>query len=263
MAAEQPQLRESFNDVAELYDRVRPTYPPGLIDDLVALYGLDRHSRVLEIGPGTGQLTKALAQHGCSIQAIELGPDLATIARANLASFPRVHVSVAAFEQWPLPPAPFDVVVAATAFHWIDPQVRVAKSAAALRLGGTLATIATHHIAGGTAGFFVEAQTCYRHWDPATPADFQLPAPHNIEFDRESDSSNEFEPAIFRRHERDIRYSATAYADTLRTYSATRTLPLSARESLIDCITELINQRYGGFVVKRYLHELRIARRRI
>ncbi len=260
MAAEQSQLRETFNDVAELYDQVRPTYPPGLIDDLVALCGLRPQSRVLEIGPGTGQLTKALAEQGCSIEAIELGPDLAAIARRNLTSFPRVHVSVAAFEDWPLPPEPFDAVVAATAFHWLDPKVRVFKSAAALRLGGGLATIATHHVAGGTADFFADVQTCYEYWDPSTPAGLLSPS-HKIEFDREPDSSDHFEPAIFRRYEHDIRYSASVYTDTLRTYSTTRALPPSSREGLIDCITTLINQRYGGFVLKRYLYELRIARR--
>jgi SAM-dependent methyltransferase len=262
VAAEEPQLRATFNAVAELYDRVRPTYPSRLITDLVCLCGLGPHSRVLEIGPGTGQLTPALAAHGCSIEAVELGLDLAVIARANLASFPRVHVSIAAFEQWPRPPDPFDIAVAATSFHWIDPQIRVAKSAAALRPGGALATIATRHVAGGTADFFAEVQTCYRRWDPSTPADLQLPTPKNIEFDRETDGFNEFEPAIFRRYEQEVEYSTSTYADILRTYSATQVLPPSVREGLLDCITTLINQRYDGIVVKRYLFELRVARRR-
>jgi SAM-dependent methyltransferase len=102
--------------------------------------------------------------------AVELGADLAAVARRNLARFPQVQVITAAFEDWPLPAEPFDVVLVATAFHWIDPAVRVSKAAAdALRPDGVLATIATHHIAGGDQAFFVRAQACYERWDPDTP----------------------------------------------------------------------------------------------
>jgi SAM-dependent methyltransferase len=94
------------------------------------------------------------------VPKVEFGAGLAAVARRNLAGFPLARVVVAAFEDWPLPPDPFDAVVAATAFHWIDPPVRVAKAAAALRPGGALAVIATHHVAGGHQGFFAEVQDC-------------------------------------------------------------------------------------------------------
>jgi hypothetical protein len=78
---------------------------------------------------------------------------------------------------------------------------------------------------------------------PFHPADVQLPTPNTIEFDRETDGFNKFERAIFRRYEQEIEYSTSAYAETLRTYSATQALPPSVREGLIGCITTLINQR--------------------
>lgn len=95
--------------------------------------------------------------------------DLAAVARRNLARFPEVEVVAAAFEDWPLPAEPFDLVLAATAFHWIDPAVRVVKAAAALRPGGALSTVTTHHVAGGDESFFAAAQACYERWDPETP----------------------------------------------------------------------------------------------
>ncbi|MGH4023585.1 MAG: class I SAM-dependent methyltransferase [Pseudonocardiaceae bacterium] len=254
--------RGTFNAVARLYDRARPTYPPILVDDLVAYCGIGPRSRVLEIGPGTGQLTRALAGYGCHLDAVELGPDLAATTRHNLAAFPRTHVAVAAFEEWPLPPEPFDVVVAATSFHWLDPLLRVEKSAAALRPGGALATIATHHVAGGTADFFTEAQTCYQQWDPTTLPDSRLPLAAEIPADQELEQSNHFAAARFRRYEQDITYSTSAYLDTLRTYSPTRALPPHARDGLLHCLAAVIDNKYGGTVVKRYMHELRIARRR-
>ncbi len=150
--------------------------PPRMFDDLAEMVGLGPGCRVLEIGCGTGQATVPLAQRGCQIVAVELGSDMATAARHNLAGYRDVQVLTAAFEDWPLPREPFDVVVTATAFHWIDPAARVDKSAQALRLGGALATIATRHIAGGTERFFTEVQGCYERFDPQTPPDLRLPA---------------------------------------------------------------------------------------
>jgi protein-L-isoaspartate O-methyltransferase len=58
-----------------------------------------------------------LAEQGCRVVAVELGAGLAAVARRNLAGFPDVEVVTAAFEEWPLPTEPFDLVLAATAFH--------------------------------------------------------------------------------------------------------------------------------------------------
>ena len=104
--------RATFDEAAELYDRARPRYPPALFDDLADLTGIGPGSRILEIGPGTGQATLPLAERGCRVVAVELGADLAAVARRNLARFPTVEVVTAAFEDWPLPSEPFDLVLA-------------------------------------------------------------------------------------------------------------------------------------------------------
>ncbi len=114
---ERDQLRTAFDDDAELYDRARPAYPSELIDALVALTGIGPGSRVLEVGPGTGQLTVPLAARGTDIVAVELGGRMAAVARRNLARFPSAVVVVSSFEDWPLPTDPFDLVVSATAWH--------------------------------------------------------------------------------------------------------------------------------------------------
>jgi SAM-dependent methyltransferase len=244
------QLRQTFNEDAERYDRARPGYPPELYDRLPP-----PPARILEIGCGTGQATRDLAARGHRITAIELGPQLAAVARRNLPE--SVDITVGAFEDWPLPAEPFDVVFAATAFHWIDPAVRVARSAAALRPGGMLATIATGHVLGGTVEFFVEVQRCYERFDPDTPSGFRQPAaadvPHDIE------PLDGFEDVTFHRYEWDAAYTTEQYLDLLLTYSGHRALPDAARTGLLACIAGLIDNRYGGTVVKRYLTELRTA----
>jgi SAM-dependent methyltransferase len=255
-------LRDTFDEAAVLYDRARPGYPPAVFDDLAALAGLGPGARVLELGAGTGKATVPLAERGYTVVAVELGPRLAAVARRNLAGYPAARVVVSAFEDWPLPAEPFDAVLAATAFAWIDPAVRVTKAAAALRPRGALATIGTHHVAGGTAAFFVEVQACYERWDPATPPGLRLPAAADIPYDSaELDCSGRFGPAAFRRYEWDLTYSTAAYLDVLRTYSGHRALDPDARRHLLDCIARLIDSRYGGSVTKRYMTELRVAHR--
>ena len=259
---ERERLRATFDEDAERYDRARPSYPAELIDELIALAGIGPGSRVLEIGCGTGQATLPLARTGCRLVAVELGPHMAAVARRNLAAFPGVNVVTSSFEDWPLPPELFDAVISATAFYWIDPAVRVAKAAAALRPGGALVTVNTHHVAGGTQPFFDQVQACYERWDPATPPGLRLPRAADVpQDDEEFTRSGLFDPAIFRRHEREHTYSTAAYLDLLATYSGHRALDATARASLLDCIAHLIDTSFNGVITKRYLFELRLAHR--
>ncbi|MFD4023912.1 class I SAM-dependent methyltransferase [Streptomyces sp. NPDC058576] len=258
-------LRRTFDEDAELYDRARPGYPPELYDDLTDLAGAGPGSRVLEIGCGTGQATVPLAGLGCRVTAVEAGPHMSAIARRNLAGCPAAEVVTAEFESWPLPAEPFDVVLAATAFHWIDPAVRVPRAADALRPGGALAVVRSQHVMGGTEEFFVEVQRCYERFDPATPPGMRPPAADdvdNTDHAEEVARSGRFGRTVFRRYERDLTYTTAEYLDVLRTYSGHRALPEAARSGLLACVAGLIDGRYGGRVSKRYLIELGVSHRR-
>jgi SAM-dependent methyltransferase len=268
VSTDRDQLRQTFNTDAELYDRARPSYPVRVVQDLARLAGIGPGSRVLEIGPGTGQLTVPLAGLGCAITAVELGPELAAVARRKLGGFTDADVVVAAYEDWPLPAEPFDAVVSATAFHWLNPRIRVPKTAAALRPGGALAILHAHHVAGGTAGFLADSQACYERWDPDTPPG-GIPIPDAAETigrerrlaGAEMAESGLFTPATFSHYETEVAYSATAWMDTLRTYSSTIAMDAETREGLLRCLAGLINARYRGRITKRYLFGLTVARR--
>jgi SAM-dependent methyltransferase len=254
-------LRHVFDEEPELYDRARPGYPSQVFSELAELVGLKRGSRVLELGCGTGQATLPLAERGYRIVALDLGEHVAALASRKLAAFPSVEVVAAAFEEWALPDEPFDAVVAATSFHWIDPARRVAKAADALRPGGALAVISTHHIAGGDAQFFEDVQRCYERWMPGTRAGSGLPSAAEIPSDSEElNRSDRFAPAVLRRHEWELTYSTSEYLDLLQSYSGHRALEPRGRTRLLACIAELITRTYGGEVTKRYLTELRVAR---
>ena len=255
-------LRETFDSAAELYDRVRPGYPPRLYVDLLLATGLQPGDRALEIGPGTGQATKEMARAGFAVTAVELGANLAAVARRNLAPYPTCSVEVADFEKWPLPAEGFDLVYSATAFHWLNEETRLAKCRAALRPGGWLAVWDSWHCAGGTAQFFIDAQECYERWDPTTPPGLRLTEPDLLADNAARvTTADGFEQPIHRRYFWEQTYTAESYLDVLRTYSGHIAMQPKAQQGLFDCIRDLIDNRYGGQITKAYLTRIRMARR--
>jgi SAM-dependent methyltransferase len=260
--ADRELLRQTFDAVAERYDAARPGYPAATVDDLVELAGAGPGGRVLEIGCGTGQLTVPMVERGLAVTAVELGPELAAVAQRKLGD--RAEVVVGAFEEVPLEPGAFDLVVAATAFHWIDPAVRLPRAAQLLRPGGALAVIDTVHVLGGTLPFWVAVQDCYERWDPEnTPPGLRQSRAADVPTEHpELDSSDLFEPPVLHRYEWDARYTAAQYQELLLTYSNHLAMPDADRDGLLGCVRSLIDDRFGGSVVKRYLTELRVARRR-
>src|ERR1700732_757938 len=85
----------------------------------------DDYGKGLSFPEGRRVAWRPLAERGCVITALDIGADMVALARQKLAQHPFVQVVVAAFEDWPLPAQAFDVVVSATAFHWLHPAIRV------------------------------------------------------------------------------------------------------------------------------------------
>jgi len=255
------ELRTIFDEDAALYEQARPGYPAELLDHLAQVAGIGPGARVLEIGPGTGQATLALAERGASVTAVELGAELAGVLRRKAVGRD-IEVVHSAFEDFPLPDQPYAAVASFTAWHWLKPGVRANKAAHALRGGGHLATVTTFHVSAGESDTFpVAAQRCYERWDPDTPPGVRMPTADEVEPLRdEVDESPSFGPGERRRYRADVCYSAAAYLDLLRTYSGHRALAPADRDGLLACIGDLIEQEYGGRITKHYLYELRIAR---
>lgn len=134
-------LGQVFDDVPELYDRVRPGYPDELFADLATIAGIDGNASVLEVGCGTGQATRSLAALGCAVTAVEPGAGMAALARRRTATFGNVDVELSTFEEWDDRGRRFDVVVAASAWHWVDPTVGWQRAHDLLHPGGRIALL--------------------------------------------------------------------------------------------------------------------------
>ncbi|MFI5693275.1 class I SAM-dependent methyltransferase [Kribbella sp. NPDC051586] len=246
-------LRQTFGEDADLYDRVRPTYPPELFDDLAAIVG--DCPRVLEIGPGTGQATSAMVDRGWPVTAVELSLGLAEVLRRK---YPAIDVVVADFDTLDLPARSFDLVISATAFHWLDPATRVQRCVELLRPGGALAVVSTHHVAGGSERFFADVQSCYDRFTDDAVHD-GLPAEDDVPVDPEGlGRSGLFGSVEFRSYGWDAHYSGTEYLELLSSYSGHRALTIERRDGLYDCIGALI-EAAGGSITKRYLNQLSVG----
>ena len=255
--------RGIFNSFPEAYDRARPSYPSPVFDDLVALGGLSPGARVLEIGPGTGKATVALAERGLRVTGVELGEGLAAVARRNLAAFPGVEIVHADFETWEPADAPFDAVAAFTAFHWIAPELRYEKSARLLREGGALAVVATRHVVPDDGDrFFRQVEHDYR---AVLPDDEYVapPRPEDVpDLREEIESSGRFGDVQVRRHLWDVTYTADEYVAVLDTYSGHHAYGDAARAELDARIHRRISAQPAGTVTKSYLALLHVAHRR-
>jgi SAM-dependent methyltransferase len=256
-------LRTRFDEDALLYDRARPTYPAAVFDAI-----FDRlpdaaraEPRVLEIGCGTGQATRPLAQRGGEVLAVYLGADMAEVARRNLAPFANVEVINADIEQWNPRTTNFDLIVSATAFHWLEPATRFARVARLLRPGGVLALIQTIHIEGRSESFFADAQRCYERWDPNTPPGLRRPRlqdlPDTSEYGIEH--ADEFGHATVQWFAVDFRYTAEQYLDLLRTFFNHRALPAADLKGLLACLRRRIESEPDHVITKSVAFELSCA----
>ncbi len=136
--------RALFDSVAELYDASRPVYTPDAVDYLVRTARLGSGSPVLEVGCGTGQLTRQLATRGLMLTAIDIGPSMIAAARRRVRS-DSVTLQATSFEDLVAEEGSFSAIVAADAFHWIDPELRFSKSARLLCPSGWLAVLSLQY----------------------------------------------------------------------------------------------------------------------
>jgi SAM-dependent methyltransferase len=272
--------RVLFDTAAEAYDQARPGYPDAVFDDLRGP-GLGVGSSVLEVGCGTGQATRRLAEMAGSVTCVELGPDLARLAVRNLADHAHVRVLVGAFEDVDVGEAAFDVLFSGTAFHWIDPAIGFARAAAVLRPGGLLALACNAHVTGGSQDEILDAVSALQAevcpelggYGFATPAEMTERAMaggdigqvwNRVErrYEDPPDVSTLFEPATVRTYPWTVTYDRDGYVTMLSTQSPYLALDAERRARVLQGIGEIIDERLGGTITKPYLTVLAVAGRR-
>jgi len=257
MRKEAEYLRTTFNNSAEWYDRIRPGYPEALVEDVISLSRIPARGRILEIGCGTGKATEMFASRGYAMVCLDIGTDLAAVAAHKFRESANIQIVVSSFEDWESDGRLFDLVMAATSFHWVDPAIAYVKSAAVLKPKGSLAVFSNTHIRQDE-GFFLQVQDVYRACTPsmmgaATSTKRRCGEPAGMAL---------FGEPIERRYPWATEYSAKEYIDLLGTYSDHISLPEVERRDLFSDIADLIDREYGGRVLKHYETVLRLQRKK-
>jgi SAM-dependent methyltransferase len=260
-------LGRVFNEVPEVYDRVRPAYPDELFADLAAITGLESGSPVLEVGCGTGQATRSLAALGYAVTAVEAGPDMAALARQRLAAFRNVAVENSRFEDWDDAGRRFDVLVAAASWHWVDPAVRWRRAHDVLRPGGWLALPGNVVVRRpGEPEAYAETADLHERFSPGHPGWGHPPLEDEVRMTDEGWGPIEgpgrlFGPTITRWYPAVQWFDGDGFADLLRSTSLYRGLASDVREPLLHAIAERIRTQLGDRVSRRYLVVLRVGQR--
>jgi SAM-dependent methyltransferase len=257
--------REAFGADPAAYHAARPAYPGATWQALSERAGLRQGIDILEIGAGTGlATTELLSHHPRRLVAIEPDHRLADYLGARLADT-RLEVLPATFEAAMLPPASFDLVAAATVFHWLDAVPALRRIHGLLRPGGAVA------LWWNSFG------------DPTRPDPFHEATLHLFEGQRPSPSAGEAgrPPHALDEEARLAEFREAGFVPdppqlipwqlTLdpagvralyATWSNVTALPQAERSALLDGLAEIAASRFAGRVHRNMTTAIYTGRRR-
>jgi SAM-dependent methyltransferase len=243
---------ESFGAAADLYDRVRPSYPPALIDELLR----GGAAAVLDVGCGTGIAAALLRARGCTVLGVEIDERMAKLARAK-----GLTVEVAGFELWDDAGRRFDLVCSGQAWHWVEPAAGAEKAAGALKAGGRIGVF--WNLGGPPPALRERLAPIYRRLEPEL-GNYSMVLGNRSERDRDSASaladSGRFGDIATHRFQWRQRYDTSRWLAFLQTHSDHHTLPVGRRERLLSAVGEAIDD-FGGVFDVEYETVLVSARR--
>jgi SAM-dependent methyltransferase len=228
-----------FGEIAEQYDRARPSYPDALFDTVLAYGGLKAGDATLEIGAGTGKATRGFLARGLDVHALEPSPGMGAVLRER-----GVAVEQATFEAWNPAGRTFRLVYAAQAWHWIQGADRYEKVASLLASGGTVALFWNKGREwGGDLGTANDA-VYDEHAPQLTSATGRWSLDRHLDelaavaaFDRVTKHEITWEQ----------RYTTAEWLTLLGTHSDHRMLPEEQRTRLHAAVGDVID-RHGGYV---------------
>jgi SAM-dependent methyltransferase len=221
------ELRLSFGNVAETYDRVRPPYSRVLLDRAETLLELDARARVLDLGAGTGRVTRELARRLEHVVAVEPDERMRALNSEALAG---------SAEAIPLEDASVDAVFVGEAFHWFDPDTAIPEIARVLRPHGGLAILWTHW------------------WETEPPLPEKALVPLREPWDRSQSqrrppwrhafAGSPFQPLQVERDADEITVDPDELLTLYSTTSSLASLPANEREALFDRVRPLLAGPY-------------------
>jgi SAM-dependent methyltransferase len=240
-----------FGEVAELYHRARPTFPPALVDHVLDAVTNPR-PRVLEVGSGTGKATELFAPRVERIVCVEPDAAMIGVAGSVLADAANVEIVNRRFEDWSPGDERFDLVISAQAWHWVEPEAGVRIARGALVDDGAIAVFWNRPMSEGdpmrdlldAAYHAIAPEIGDDQWFNKTVLDAAARA-------ESISSSGHFGPLETSTFPWTVSYTTSEYLDLLLTYSNHRLLDPPVLERLLDAVGAVIDEA-GGIRTVRY-----------
>lgn len=246
--------RQLFGLDAARYDQVRPPYPEAFVTLLESEAVLFPGARTLEIGAGSGTATRRLIAAGADpVTVIEPDTRFSAALQELRAVSPNLTLLNAAFEDAELDAGAFDLAVAATSFHWLDPERRIDKLAAATRPGGCVVLVWNLFQDLDREDAFHEATRRLLEHLAASPSG----APDTLPFAldraaRESEfcADGRFQRRVYAEIRWTLELNVAEVRSLYQTFSSIARLPALERDRLLDRLCEVAAKGFGGRVVR-------------
>jgi len=255
--------RSLFGQDPTAYERARPGHAERVYELLVARCGLGPGSRVLEIGPGTGQATRRLLDLGAApLVGVEPDPALAAFLVGELGD--RVELHIAPLEDVSLELEVFDLAAAASSFHWIDEDVGLDKVFCALRPGGWFALWWTLFGDAGDTDAFIAATSPLLEGLARSPTAGKEGRPAHARDTEERVAA--LERAGFEQIEHELvtwraEWDARGIRGLYSTFSPIARLDEARRVSILDGIERIAREDFDGRVERTLDTVIYTARR--
>lgn len=250
-----------YSPAADAYDQVRPRYPQALIDRIIEITQLSSSSHCLELGCGPAIVTPAFARLGGPLLAIEPNPDFARIAQETCQTYPNVKIQNCTFEEWSLEKERFDAVIAASSFHWINPEIGYLKTKEALRLDGHLILLWNKEMQPSHE-IYQELATIYADHAPILNRAYETQSEQldilnqlgNLSID-----SGQFRDLVSESLTVSVTYSIDQYLLLLNTYSPYLRLKPAPKQKLFDGLRQVL-ERHGETIDLSYVSAFHIVK---
>ncbi len=254
--------RASFDEIVHFYDEVRPRYPSELFTTMDQKCGLLPHSKILEIAPGTGQVTSVLLEKAYEVVAVELSSEMSLTLNRKFAQNPLLEIRNGAFESVPIELNHYDMVVVATALHWIDEEEKFTKPHKILKGGGYFSIIHTFHFITDESRCFAKAtEHIYKKYPCANE---NIPRCMPIlpdEVTPDSLDSKLFDQIFFDVFPMICDYTTLDYIKLLQTTSEVATMNKTDRDDFLNQIQLVIDEQFSGKIRKEYGISLTIGKK--
>jgi SAM-dependent methyltransferase len=236
--------KQWYSPAAIAYQQVRPRYPQALIDRVVEIAQLSADSRILEVGCGPAIATPAFAALNAAMVCIEPNPDFYQLAQQACRLYPKVELLNCAFEEWTVEPSQFDAVLAASSFHWIQPEIGYPKAAAALRPEGHLILLWNKELQPAYE-IYQQLTPIYAAHAPGIARPYEDEATQLAildELGQMAISSGQFKGMMTGWRRVEVTYSTEQYLQLLNTYSPHLRLEPQQKQDLFMEIQQVLEQ---------------------